>query len=198
MSSENYKGSFVDVDSLPRKYPTHRHDDYFWECLGRTVGTFGFLEGVLTQAIFALTATTKYSDDEIESEYEKWILNIERSLSDQLYNLIEKYGKAVRLNQDAKVDNLDELIANLKSASEIRNVICHGSWRCPDKNGATIPFYVNKKNMIFKTPIDVNYLCQVQKHTSELICSVINSVTQTGWQFPGTNGPGRVIWESSK
>jgi len=198
MSHGEYKGNIVDIDALPKNYPTHRQDVYFWECLGRVVGTFGFLEGVLTQAIFALTATTKYPEDKIEEEYEKWLLNLEKSLSDQLYNLIEKYGKAIRSNQNAQVDNLDKFITDLKNAADIRNVICHGSWGTPDKNGATIPFYVNKKNMIFNTPIDASYLCQVQKHTSELICLVINSVTQMGWQFPGTNGPGRVIWEAKK
>lgn len=51
------KGFVVDIDKLPANFPTHRHDPAFWEALGRTVATFGFLEEVLGKAIFAFTAT---------------------------------------------------------------------------------------------------------------------------------------------
>jgi hypothetical protein len=34
----------VDLSNLVPLYPTHRHSPMFWEALGRTVATFGFLE----------------------------------------------------------------------------------------------------------------------------------------------------------
>lgn len=189
--------SVVDKSALPENYPTHRCEAYFWESLGRTVATFGFLENVLTKAIFAFTATTKYNEEEIEKAYAQWLPKLESSLSDQLGGLICTYGKAVRDNSDATVENLEDLLIDLREASKIRNVLCHGSWRVPDKDGASIPFFVNRQKECFETPIDVSFLRQVQKHTVELVCAVINSVTHMGWQFPGSGGPGQIIWSKT-
>jgi hypothetical protein len=111
-----------------------------------------------------------------------------------LGGLIDTYGRAVRNNKAATITNLDSLLEDLRKAAVIRNVICHGSWRVPDNQGRSVPFFVvNKRNRIFDTPIDVAYLHQVRQHVVELICNVINSVTHMGWQFPGSSGPGNPI-----
>ena len=190
------KSYIVSRDDLPEDFPTHKHEAKFWERLGRTVATFGFLEEALSKAIFSFTATTLYTEEEIETEFEKWLPKQERSLSDPLGGLIGTYGKSVRDNQDATTENLDELLIDLQEASKIRNVICHGSWRMPDVNGASTPFFVNLQKEIFDTPVDIGFLDQVQEHTVSLICAVINTVTHMGWQFPGSNGPGEAIWNN--
>ena len=187
-------GHIVDFNALPDKFPTHMHEPKFWECLGRTIATFGFLEESLAKAIFSFTATKPYSEEEALKAYSKWLPKLENALTDQLWNLTESYGKAVREHPDATIENLEDLLNDLKQASKIRNVICHGSWRPPNPNGASIPFFVNRNKERFETAIDVQFLNQVQKHTNALICSVINTVTHMGWQFPGSNGPGKEIW----
>ena len=121
-----------------------------------------------TKAIFAFTATTNYSEDKIEEAYAQWLPKLERSLSDQLGGLIDTYGKAVRDNSKATIKNLDGLLSDLREASKLRNVLCHGSWRTPDKNGASTPFFVNRQKKRFETSIDISFLKQVQKHTTEL------------------------------
>lgn len=99
---------------------------------------------------------------------------------------------------DATISNLDELLEQLKETSKLRNVICHGSWRTPNSEGASIPFFVNRQQEKFETAIDVAFLFQLQKRVSELACAVVETVTHMGWQFPGSSGPGKVIWESRK
>jgi len=193
MSGDKFVQSIVDKDSLPDNYPTHRHDAYFWECLGRTVATFGFLEEVLCRAIYAFTATKPCNEEEFEEEYEKMIVKLERSISDQLGGLIDTFGKAVRDNPNSTIENLENLLTKLRKASKTRNVLCHGSWKAPDKKGASIPFFVNRQKEIFETSINTSYLQQVQKHSTELICEVINCITHMGWQFPGSFGPGKTI-----
>jgi hypothetical protein len=190
------KRYFVAQDDLPKDFPTHVHEPVFWEVLGRTVATFGFLEQVLSKAIFSFTATTEYKDDVIELQYEKWLSKLERSLSDPLGGLIDTYGKSVHDNQNSTIENIDELIFDLREASKIRNVICHGSWGIPDENGASTPFFVNKQEEIFATPIDVAFFDQIREHVVCLVCAIINTVTQMGWQFPGSSGPGEVIWNN--
>jgi hypothetical protein len=185
----------IDIAKLPSLFPTQRHTSKFWEALGRAIATFGFLEEVLGKAIFAFTATRSYPENEIEAAYNKWLPTLEKALTDQLGNLTDSYGKAIRDNTEATVEGLDELLGDLRKASTIRNVLCHGSWRVPDSDGRSLPLFVNKQKMIWETPIDVAYLEQTQKAVAELACNIINTVTGNGWQFPGSNGLGKIIFE---
>ncbi|EPJ48335.1 MAG: hypothetical protein OFPII_06660 [Osedax symbiont Rs1] len=194
MSNKKFVRTIVNQKLLPSYFPTHALESGFWEYLGRTVATFGFLEEVLVKAIFSFTATREYPEDEIEDAYSKWRPKLEKSLSDQLGGLIDTYGKAVRDNSSSTIENLNDLLSDLREASKIRNVLCHGSWRTPDKKGASVPFFVNRKKEVFESPIDITFLKKVQNHAVELICAVINTVVHMGWQFPSTSGSGQAIW----
>ena len=169
------------------------HRAEFWEALGRTIATFGFLEEILGKAIFSFTAKRQFPDNELEVEFEKWLPTLEKALNDPLGGLIDSYGKAVRASNSAANENLDDLLNDLRNASTFRNVFCHGSWRTPDDQGRSIPLFVHPKKGIFQDPIDVALLQQVRQHAAELACAVINTVTQMGWQFPGSSGPGNPI-----
>lgn len=185
----------VNIDALPDKFPTHRHDASFWESLGRAVATFGFLEEILGKAIFALSATRRYKDEaEIQQAYAEWLPKLERALIDPLGNLIDAFGKAARDNPDATIDNLDVLLSDLRKASSVRNILCHGSWQPPDADGASLPIFVNRQKMVVDSPMDCAFLDQVQQHTAELACAVMNIVIHMGFQFPGSEGPGIAIW----
>lgn len=195
MIYEKSGGYSVDFDGLPNGFPTHKHEAAFWESLGRAVATFGFLEEVLGKAIFSFTATRPFDGEEIQQAYIEWLPKLECALLDPLGSLINAYERAVREHQDATIDNLDDLLRNLRKASQIRNILCHGSWRVPDTIGASIPFFVNRQKEIVDSAMDRKFIDQVQRHTANLACVVINTVTQLGWQFPGSAGPGKTIWE---
>jgi hypothetical protein len=180
---------------LPPHYPTQGHAPAFWEALGRTVATYGFLEEALGKAIFAFTGTREIPEEQAQAVYEKWLPKLEKALSDALGALIDSYGKAVRSNSSATITNLDELLTDLREAAAIRNVLCHGSWnQLPDEQGRSIPFYINRKQEKWEGPVDIAFLEQAQRHVLELTCDIINSVTHMGWQFPGSTGPGKVLW----
>ncbi|MFA7059211.1 MAG: hypothetical protein WC156_00150 [Pedobacter sp.] len=155
---------------------------------------FGFLEEILGKAIFAFTATRSFEEAEIAEAYDEWLPKLERALIDPLGNLIDAYGNAVRDNSGAVIENFDEILGDLRKASQMRNILCHGSWRLPDTSGASIPFFVNRKKEIVDSAMDCQFLDQAQKHTADLACVVINTVTQMGLQFPGSAGPGKTIW----
>jgi hypothetical protein len=195
--SSEQKRFVVDLNGLPSLFPTQRHDPKFWEALGRAVATFGFLEEVLGKAIFAFTATRQYPESEIEAAYKNWLPTLERALADPLGNLIDSYGKAVRKHSEASIENFDVLFCDLRKASAIRNVLCHGSWPPPDTNGRSLPLFVNKQKMVWDRPIDLPFLEQTQKAVAEMACAVVNTVTHMGWQFPGSRGPGKPIFEKT-
>jgi hypothetical protein len=187
------KRAVINQEQLPMLFPTHRHTAAFWEQLGRTIATFSFLEEVLGKAIFAFTATHAYGDNEVDEAYKRWLPRLEKALTDTLLPLAESYGKAVQEHPNATIVNVSELVDDIKSATAIRNVLCHGSWRSPSDDGASVPLFVNKKKEIFELAIDTEYLEKVRRHVVELACAVINSVTHMGLQFPGGTGPGRPI-----
>jgi hypothetical protein len=186
--------SVVDIMRLPAQFPTHRHEGTFWERLGRAVATFGFLEETLAKAIFAFTATRRYDDAEVQHAFDAWLPQLERALTDPLGNLINVYGKAVRDHPEATITNLDDLLRDLRRSSEMRNILCHGSWRPPDATGRSLPFFVNRQKHVVDTAMDNEFLAEVQRHAAELACEVMNTVTHMGWRFPGTSGPGKSIW----
>jgi hypothetical protein len=191
---ETTKRFFIDRGTLPVLFPTHAHPPPFWEQLGRTIATFGFLEEVLGKAIFAFTGTRKYEAHEIEDAYKAWLPKLEGALTDSLGKLAESYGKAVRENQDSTVENVHELVINIKETTTIRNALCHGSWRPPDADGKSLLLFFTTKREIFETRVDIQFLRQVQDHVRDLACDVIDTVTQMGWQFPGGVGLGETIW----
>jgi hypothetical protein len=189
------KGFRVDQNGVPPQFPTHLHSSVFWEHLGRAVATFGFLEEVLGRAIFALTATVRYPESEIEAAYKNWQPVLERALFDPLGNLIDACGKAARNHPDFIVANLDDLLTELHKAAVLRNVLCHGSWRKPDADGRSVPLFVNRRLEVFEDSVDVAYLQQTREAVVGLIVNVTNSVTLMGLQFPGSKGPGEVVFK---
>lgn len=191
---DTVEGYRISADKLPELYPTQFHSAEFWEILGRTIGTFGFLENVLGRAIFAFTGTKEYSESELQAALEAWLPQLEGALSDTLYRLIESYAKAVRQHQHQQLVGFDDLIADLKKAAELRNVLCHGFWGAPDANGATIPFYMRSRDkQVFNDPVDIAYLRRIQKSATALAVAVVDSVAAMGVQFPGSLGPGKPL-----
>lgn len=191
---DSAKGFVVNVGNLPDQYPTHLHDTGFWEWLGRTVATFGYLENVLARAIFAFSGTREYSEEAIQAELEKWVPKLERALAGTLDPLIRTYENEVKSHQDTPPEGFDDLITDLKKAAEMRNVLCHGFWGSPDTNGASVPFFMRSKDrQVFQTPVDVKFLKQTQRAVVEMATAVVNTVTVRGFQFPGSSGPGKAI-----
>ena len=195
--SSEIKRYVIDRGGLPPLYPTNLQSAQFWEHLGRAVATFSFLEEVLKKAIFAFTATRRYaSAEEVEAAYETWLLQLRQVFTDQLWNLAEKYGKAVRNNAGSTNPNIDTLVDEIKESAKLRNILCHGAWhRKPDEYGRSVPFFIDKNNKQLVTPIDIVWLRNIQRHVAGLTCTVIDSVTHMGWQFPGSTGPGKPIWD---
>lgn len=188
--------ALVDLQALPADFPTHRHEANFWEKLGRAVATFGFLEEVLGKATFSFTAMKRRATAVTYAEFEAWLRHqaeLERMLTDPLSGLINQLWHAINEHPETTTEGLEELLGKLRAASRIRNVLCHGSWQAPDEAGASKPLFVDRKGEMFDSAVDCEFLDQVQQHAAELACAVVNLVTNMGWQFPGSLGPGSPV-----
>lgn len=186
----------VDPQGLPAEYPTHFHSAAFWEALGRTVATFGYLENVLGRAIFAITGTTELPPDPVDTKaaLDSWGDTLERAVKNPLGNLINAFGKAVRQNSKSTITNIDDLLHQLREAAKLRNVICHGFWQKPDLDQYSVPLFVNNKLEIFETAVDIEFLRTLRASVVEMSCAVVSTVTHMGWRFPGSSGPGKPVW----
>lgn len=183
------------LSKCPDKFPTHRHTTEFWEHLGRAVATFGFLEEVLAKAYFALTATKNYPNEKTaEDAYKKWQSQLENALYKNLFTLAEMYAGAAKKHNSVTLINIDELEKRIKEAADIRNALCHGSWRIPNQVGKSTLFFLSKDKKTFDSQIDVAFLKKVQYGTAEIICDVISSITLIGFHFPSSSGPGEPIF----
>lgn len=182
-------GQIIDLDRLVKDFPTQAMPGGFWEELGRTVATFGFLEETLLRAYFAITGLREIPEGDPHGEGRKWRKEIDSAAASELGRLIKLYAQAVRASSKIKVENFDDLVDSLDTARVTRNVLCHGSWGPPDADGRSVPFFVDKKIRIFETAMDVPYLHQVRTHVVELACHVINTVIAMGHAFPGVATP---------
>ncbi|WP_134078165.1 hypothetical protein [Rhodovulum visakhapatnamense] len=193
----------IDRECLPKMFPTHRHDPEFWEHLGRAIASFGFLEDTLRKAFFSFTGTTPVAPEDTARAVEQWGKRLERVMTMQLWNLANEFEAAATANPSNSTENICDLVADIKKASELRNILCHGSWMLPDNEGKSLPRFSKKDRasgeiVQFADKIGIEYLSQVQAHVADLICSVVDTVTHMGYQFPGVAGPGKPIWQSDK
>lgn len=191
--------SIIDRNNLPKMFPTHRHDPKFWEHLGRAIASFGFLEDTLKKAYFSFTGTTLVAREDAEKAVKQWGRKLEKIMTMQLWNLADEFEQAATANPSNSTENIGELVADIKKAAELRNILCHGSWMLPNNEGKSVPRFSKKdratgKIVQFADKIGIDFLLQVQAHVTDLICSVIDTVTHMGYQFPGGAGPGKPIW----
>ncbi|MGP1355007.1 hypothetical protein [Roseicyclus sp.] len=195
--------AIIDRESLPKMFPTHRHAPEFWEHLGRAIASFGFLEDTLKKAYFSLTGTTPVAREDAKRAVEQWGKRLEKVMTMRLWELANEFEGAATANPNRSTENIGELVADIKKAAELRNILCHGSWMLPDNEGKSLPRFSKKDRATggivqFADKIGIEYLSQVQAHVTDLICSVIDTVTHMGYQFPGSAGPGKPIWQSDK
>ncbi|GFO73269.1 hypothetical protein BJAS_P3983 [Bathymodiolus japonicus methanotrophic gill symbiont] len=173
----------IDKEKIPKGYPTHKHQADFWKHLGRTVATFGYLEDALVKGIYVFEVMTK-RDKKVNNEkgFEDWNNKLNKSLCKNMTltfrALVKKYHNLANNNSLINKDDvIKEQLDYLYEAVKFRNMLCHAGWSDPDKEGKSLPIYLNNDFEYLKTPVGTEFLRQTQKHTAELICLVMEIST---------------------
>ncbi len=109
-------------------------------------------------------------------------------------NLAEKYGKVVKDHHEINQSDIDSIVNQIKEASKLRNMLCHASWRPSNSQDVSRPFFVNRQLEIFETDVNIQFLKDIQNHVAALAIVIIKTVTQMGYQFPGSNGAGKPVF----
>ena len=121
-------------------WPLRHGRSEFWEALGRTVATFGYLEDILARACYCLAAGTERFGPEPadidEGHFRKWLGTLDRSLTDGMGALTRRLEEV--LKEDNRIPHCarTELIEQLDELRSWRNAICHGSWSFLNEDGS--------------------------------------------------------------
>ena len=188
----------IDLNKLSKNDFTELHPSEFWEELGRTVATYGVLEETLAKASFVFSGTKVAPTENIELAVSEWVKGLEKSLSETLGSLINRFQGATKNHPELSTDNIGELCEELRNSARIRNALCHGSWRSANDQGKFKLFYFDQKLGRFEDLVDIQYLQQTRLAVCKLTANVINTVTHMGYSFPGSQSPGEQIWTGKK
>lgn len=121
-------------------WPLRHGRSEFWEALGKTVATFGYLEDILARACYCLAAGTERFGPEPadidESRFRRWLGTLDRSLADGMGALTRRLAEI--LEEDNRIPHCarTELIEQLDELRSWRNALCHGSWSFLSKDGS--------------------------------------------------------------
>jgi len=177
--------TFIDRAELQPHFPTEFHSSAFWEALGRTIGSFGYLEEVLARALFVITGSRHVPGRSPEDDFRVWLQALDKNIRLTLFPLSQLLENELR--EDMRFDYADTLpiFEGLSRLTRIRNVLSHASWRAPDEAGKSLLFHVDKTLGSFEAPVDLEFLERVQSDTAALCCDVMDLITGIGLPFPG-------------
>lgn len=180
----------VDRGRLPSDWPAHKGSREFWEELGRTVASFGFLEDTLARVCFAMTGSQECKEDEITEEFvQNWIQSLEKPLYDNLNGLIKRIRKAFaddeRVPQDVGVD----IVERSKALNVWRNALCHGAWTHFDVNGsARLRFFRRTREgaEALDNSLSQEDIARIRSEAVEVTISLMEVTRSIGVPFPGS------------
>lgn len=194
MSETRGTGHRIARDRMPSRWPTHRCPGEFWEELGRTIATFGFLEDCLKRANLAVTASREFDSVEAAEEaFREWERDLEKSLDESLGVLTQRFVRGLSKDDRFRQDYVSKIETKLKEVADWRNALCHGSWTDYDpKSGtATLRHWPRKgwrENS--EQPISRDDLAAICREAVNITYRVIDAVTSNDIEFPGSGVPG--------
>lgn len=168
----------------PEDWPTAALPEDFAAQLGRTVATFGWLEGNLKRAIFALTATRPQSRV-TDGMLRDWIRRMEDIADDSLSTLIDQFDAQMRANPAAGAD--PGLISRLREQKDFRNLICHASWT-ETEPGRFRPDFIDNQGQQFEGTLELVDFAVMRSEVARSGEAVIAITAATGMAMPGRAG----------
>ena len=146
LPDEQVTSAVVNRAKLPSDWPTHKGSREFWEEIGRTVASFGFLEDTLARARFAVAGSRERKEDEIDEIFiqKKWIQSLEVSLYDNLNGLTKRIRKAFMDDGRIPQEVGAEIVERLERLKDWRNALCHGAWTHFAANGCANLRFIRK------------------------------------------------------
>ena len=132
-----------------KNWPTHEGDSEFWEELGRTVATFGFLELIIAKALFPLTGSMEQERELTEEDFQAWIKQLQDALSVSIGRLAPMLETAFQEDSRISQEEKSDIIFKLEQLKQWRNILCYAAWVKFNTDGEGRPIFINWKNEIY-------------------------------------------------
>lgn len=188
---ERATSAVLDRERAPSDWPTHGGSREFWEELGRTIASFGFLEDTLARVYFAVTGSREcnHQADIDEAFIQEWIQSLEASLYDSLHGLTKRICKAFaddgRIPQEVGIG----IVERLEKLKVWRNALCHGAWTHFDPIGsARLRFFRKTKEgpEMLDECLSKEEIARIRAEVVDLTTLLMGVPGSIGVPFPGS------------
>lgn len=183
----------VDRAGLPKDWPTHRGSSKLWEELGRAIASFSHLEDTLARAYFGFTGTKTFeTEGQAEAAFPQWAKELKQSLTNSLYALTLKLGKAFEEDNRVPKAVASDIIDRLNELRVWRNALCHGAWQDFAADGSSQHRYFRKTAHGVEQLDDrltLEKVSSIRLAAVELTLDIVDLLSVVDVQFPGTAQP---------
>ena len=179
----------INRDNLPADWPVDQGEPVFWQELGRTVATFGYLEDVLASTCYALLATPENATsarDEGDEAVSRWFNRMTRSQTDSMHGLTRELDRVLREDQRVPHAVREDLVTRLNKLRPWRNALCHGAWLgFGDDGSATLHHLYNDDGVpvAFPSKITLKDLSDIRARTVDTTIRVAEAASIGGAGF---------------
>ena len=178
-------------------WPVDQGPSNFWQELGRTVATFGYLEYILASTCYALLTTGERAkalldagDDNALSE---WFKRVTRTHVDSLHGLTREFDRVIHESSRIPHNVRENLVERLKELKPFRNALCHGAWLSIDDNGLAHLHHVFPYEGIwagFEPEFTIKDLSDIRGRTVDTIFQIAEVASIAGPDNTYAAGPG--------
>jgi len=187
----------IDRDALPPGWPANQGPAVFWQELGKTVASFGFLEHILASTCHALLATGERAVAHLKADdheaMRQWAKRLAHSRTDSLRPLTLELARV--LDESGRVPRAvrEDLVARLDELRPWRNALCHGAWLSVGEDGSAILDHVYSYEGLpagFERHVDVKRLSDVRARTVDVTIRIAEAASVAGPAYTHMGGTG--------
>ena len=171
-------------------WPVNQGASVFWQELGKTVATFGYLEHILAKTCYVVLATSERAADLSDADDEavsRWYKRLMRSQTDSLRGLTDELGRV--LAEDGRVPHAvrEDLVKRLEELRPWRNALCHGAWLdfANGSNSGTL-YYLYRHDGVptpFPPVISLMDLLEIRARTTDITFRAAEAASVAGAGF---------------
>ena len=190
----------IDRDALPPEWPVNQGPSDFWQELGKTVATFGYLEHILASTCYALLATGERAAALLQADdlaaMGRWSERLLRSQTDSMHRLTCELDQV--LDEAGLVPRAvrEDLVARLDELRPWRNALCHGAWLSVAEDGSGHLEHVYRYEGLpagFEPNVDVKRLSDVRARTVDIAIRIAEAASVAGPTYTHMGGVGYAL-----
>ncbi|MDF3606001.1 hypothetical protein PE067_07570 [Paracoccus sp. DMF-8] len=163
------------MSAAPEAY--HRLPAEFAAALGHAVAAFGWLEEIMKRTIYTLDRA-RLADDLSDAEMQRWLRRMSDIADDSMGTLVEQLDAALRRHPGVR--GRDALNDELIAIKQMRNLLCHASWRPTGDPGRWHPAFVNTRGEVFPEDMGIGDLDRLTRETHDIGLRITAIMRGTG------------------